>query len=73
LHLLEGARNAPTEKQWKNAASIKRVVHGQGFQAMGECPTFCVSLIWSILPERSKDNDDFKRTAGRVAEGLQAT
>jgi hypothetical protein len=42
-------------------------------KAYGECPTFCVSLIWSILPERSKDNDDFKRTAGRVAEGLQAT
>jgi hypothetical protein len=40
---------------------------------LGECPTFCVSLIWSMLPERSKDNDDFKRTAGRVAEGLQAT
>jgi hypothetical protein len=39
----------------------------------GECPAFCVSVIWSMLPERSKDNDDFKRTAGRVAEGLQAT
>jgi hypothetical protein len=38
----------------------------------GECPTFCVSVIWSMLPERSKDDDDFKRTAGRVAEGLQA-
>ena len=38
----------------------------------GECPTFCVSLIWSMLPERSKDNDDFERTAGRIAEGLQA-
>jgi len=37
-----------------------------------ECPTFCVSLIWSMLPERSKDDDDFQRTAGRVAEGLQA-
>ena len=43
------------------------------FRRHRECPTFCVSLIWSILPERSKDNDDFKRTAGRVAEGLQAT
>jgi hypothetical protein len=37
-----------------------------------ECPTFCVSVIWSMLPERSKDDDDFERTAGRVAEGLQA-
>ena len=38
----------------------------------GECPIFCVSLIWSMLPERSKDDDDFERTAGRTAEGLQA-
>ena len=38
----------------------------------GECPTFCVFVIWSMLPERSKDNDDFERTAGRIAEGLQA-
>ena len=38
-----------------------------------ECPAFCVSVILSMLPERSNDNDDFKRTAGRVAEGLQAT
>ncbi len=37
-----------------------------------ECPAFCVSVIWSMLPERSKDDDDFERTAGRVAEGLQA-
>ena len=37
-----------------------------------ECPVFCVSVIWSILPERSKDDDDFQRSAGRVAEGLQA-
>ena len=38
----------------------------------GECPTFCVSVIWSMLPERSKDDDDFERVAGRTAEGLQA-
>ena len=37
-----------------------------------ECPIFCVSVIWSMLPERSKDDDDFERTAGRTAEGLQA-
>jgi len=37
-----------------------------------KCPTFCVSVIWSMLPERSKDDDDFERTAGRAAEGLQA-
>ena len=38
----------------------------------GECQIFCVTVIWSMLPERSKDDDDFERTAGRVAEGLQA-
>jgi len=38
----------------------------------GECPVFCVWLIGSMLPERSKDDDDFERTAGRVVEGLQA-
>ena len=38
----------------------------------GECPSFCVSVIWSMLPERSKDDDDIERTAGRVAERLQA-
>ena len=37
-----------------------------------ECQVFCVWLIGSMLPERSKDDDDFQRTAGRVAEGLQA-
>lgn len=37
-----------------------------------ECQTFCVSMIWSMLPTRSKDDDNFQRTAGRVAEGLQA-
>ena len=42
---------------------------GLGFR---ECPIFCVSVIWSMLPERSKDDDDFERTAGRTAEGLQA-
>jgi Fic family protein len=38
----------------------------------GECPVFCVWVIGSMLPERSKDDDDFQGTAGRVAEGLQA-
>lgn len=38
----------------------------------GECLKLCVSVIWSMLPERSKDDDDFQRSAGRVAKGLQA-
>ena len=37
-----------------------------------ECPVFCVLVIWSMLPERSKDDDDFQRTAGRTFEGLCA-
>lgn len=28
----------------------------------GECPAFCVLVIWSMLPERSKDDDDLERT-----------
>ena len=39
---------------------------------IGECQVFCVWVIGSMLPERSKDDDDFQRTAGRAAEGLQA-
>ena len=38
-----------------------------------ECPVFCVTGIWSMLPERSKDDDNFQGTAGRTAEGLRAT
>lgn len=38
----------------------------------GECPIFCVTALWSMLPERSKDDDDFQRDAGRIAEGLRA-
>ena len=25
---------------------------------LGECPTFCVTWIWFMLPERSKDEND---------------
>jgi hypothetical protein len=40
----------------------------------GECPIFCVTGIWFMLIEIGKDDDDdnFQRSAGRVAEGLQA-
>lgn len=39
-----------------------------------ECPIFCVTGIWFMLIEIGKDDDDdnFQRSAGRVAEGLQA-
>ena len=39
-----------------------------------ECPIFCVTGIWFMLPERSKDDDDddFQGTTGRTSEGLRA-
>jgi hypothetical protein len=37
-----------------------------------ECPIFCVTVIWSMLPERSKDDDNFQGTTGRTSEGLRA-
>jgi hypothetical protein len=43
------------------------------YRAPGECPNFCVFVIWSMLPKRSKDDDDFERAFGRVADGLRAT
>jgi hypothetical protein len=39
---------------------------------LGECPIDCVSVIWFMLPERSKDDDHFQGTAGRTSEGLRA-
>ena len=55
-------RQAFTQPDQKGAQDVWRHV--------GECQVFCVWLIGSMLPERSKDDDDFQRTAGRVAEGL---
>ena len=43
-----------------------------GKLARGECPVFCVLVIWSMLPERSKDDDDFQQPIGRTFEGLRA-
>ena len=37
-----------------------------------ECPIFCVTGIWSMLPERSKDDDDFEGITGRTFEKLRA-
>jgi hypothetical protein len=41
---------------------------------LGEFPISCVTEIWSMLVEMSKDNGNgnFQGNAGRVAEGLQA-
>ena len=57
--------------QEKKPVAPLRVGDAKNAQAR-ECQVLCVRLIGSMLPERSKDDDNFKRTAGRVAEGLQA-
>jgi len=54
------------------ARELDRIAEMRGDPCMGECPVFCVTGIWSMLPERSKDDDNFQGTAGRVAEGLRA-
>lgn len=40
--------------------------------AAGECPIFCVTALWSLLPERSKDDDGFQGPVGRPIEELRA-
>jgi CubicO group peptidase (beta-lactamase class C family) len=47
---------------------------GANYGSWGECPIFCVTGIWSMLSERSKDNDNdnIQGTAGRTSEGLRA-
>ncbi len=50
----------------------KNLASRQGQERQRECQVFCVRLIGFMLPERSKDDDNIERTAGRVAEGLQA-
>ncbi len=41
-----------------------------GSTAQRECPIFCVTAFWSMLPKRSKDDDNFQGITGRTAEGL---
>ena len=59
-------------RRWTLAGLWEQILEALNESRIGECPIFCVSVIWSMLPERSKDDDDFERTAGRTAEGLQA-
>ncbi len=44
---------------------------GVSLGRQGECPIFCVTALWSMLPERSKDDDDFQGITGRTFEGLR--
>jgi putative transposase len=69
----EGCLTSPLVLHADNGSPMKGATMKVTMERLGgECPTFCVSVIWSMLPERSKDDDDFERTAGRVAEGLRA-
>lgn len=65
------SREAFSEPGFATPERVRRIAE-RFVDRDGECPIFCVSVIWSMLPERSKDDDDFERTAGRTAEGLQA-
>ena len=53
-------------------ANFKARLKALEAKVAGECPIFCVSVIWFMLPERSKDDDDFQGTTGRTSEGLRA-
>ena len=48
------------------------VGHRRVGRLMRECPIFCVTALWSMLPEGSKDDDDFQGITGRAFEGLRA-
>lgn len=67
--------NPKTVAKWRKRATVEDLKTGPKeprSTVLRECPVFCVWLIGSMLPERSKDDDDFERTAGRAAEVLQA-
>ena len=76
--------NPKTVAKWRKRATVEDLKTGpkepcsttmsaEEEAMVGECPAFCVSVIWSMLPERSQDDDDLERTAGRAFEGLRAT
>ena len=52
--------------------SFKKTAVASEQDRPGECPILCVSVICSMLLERSKDDDDFQRGTGRTSEGLRA-
>jgi hypothetical protein len=69
--LEETHKTKAKRKSWHKLHLGLDLVSGE-IVCSGECPIFCVTGIWSMLPERSKDDDNFQGTAGRVAEGLRA-
>ena len=65
MQLAAEQRQSPNGNRAQLVANITEISNG-------ECPIFCVTVIWSMLPERSKDNDHIQGTAGRTTEGLRA-
>jgi hypothetical protein len=53
-------------------AAVGAVFDTETEPSVRECPIFCVTGVWSMPPEGSKDDDDFQGTAGRTFEGLRA-
>ena len=68
----DAVRRYASEWRRRQSAAAAAAFVPLSFDPGGECQVFCVWVIGSMLPERSKDDDDFQRTAGRAAEGLQA-
>jgi hypothetical protein len=80
-HIGQADRDDVCGKMWRSYfGAIDRALYGQQRKrqsrfdrvVLGECPIFCVTSVWSMLPERSKDDDNFQGTAGRTSEGLRA-
>ncbi len=54
------------------AMSVLPDCHLRGGGPARECLIFCLTGVWSVLPEREQDDDDFQGTSGRTSEGLRA-
>lgn len=52
--------------------TFEELPRGLAIRLFRECPIFCVTGVWSMLPERSNDDDHFQGTSGRTSEGLRA-
>ena len=52
--------------------TLKAWMGATHFLMKRECQIFRVCLIRSMLPERSRDDDNNQRVAGRTSEGLRA-
>ena len=64
-------REAKRDAGWRVARAMRARTSGNS-RLWRECPIFCVTGIWSMLTERSKDDNDdnIQGTAGRTSEGL---